>query len=144
MNLLTQALIFATLKHDGQPDKANKAYILHPLRVMSRFDDEKEQVTALLHDVMEDCNVKPEELLAMNFPKDVVDALILLTHQENEPYDEYIARILKNELACKVKLADLEDNMNLERLPVVEEKDLKRLRKYQKAHKRISERNKPD
>ncbi|HAO62150.1 MAG TPA: hypothetical protein DCQ90_09710 [Erysipelotrichaceae bacterium] len=101
-------------------------------------------MTALLHDIMEDCNVKPEELLAMNFPKDVVDALILLTHQENEPYEEYISRILKNELACKVKLADLEDNMNLERLPVVEEKDLKRLRRYQKAHKRITERNNED
>jgi len=144
MNLLTQALIYATLKHDGQTDKADKAYILHPLRVMSGFHDEKEQVTALLHDIMEDCNVKPEELLAMNFPKDVVDALILLTHLENEPYEEYISRILKNELACKVKLADLEDNMNLERLPVVEEKDLKRLRRYQKAHKRITERNNED
>lgn len=137
MNLLSTVLIFATQKHVDQKDKAGKPYILHPLRVMLNFEDEKEQMTALLHDVMEDQEVTVEELESLSIPKDVIDAVVTLTHLKDEDYDDYISRILTNELACRIKEADLKDNMNLDRLPEITEEDLERLQKYQKSLDRI-------
>lgn len=137
MNLLSTVLIFATQRHAEQKDKAMKPYILHPIRVMLNFEDEREQITALLHDVMEDQGVTVEELEALSIPKDVIDALLILTHDKSIPYDDYITKILTNELACRIKEADLKDNMNLDRLPVIEEKDLERLQKYQRSLQRI-------
>ena len=63
-----------------------------------------------------------------------------MTHPKGEEYDDFITRILGNELACKVKEADLKDNMNLDRLPMVNEEDLDRLQKYQKSLKRLNSR----
>ncbi|MGB7594334.1 MAG: hypothetical protein WBL80_02065 [Erysipelotrichaceae bacterium] len=137
MNLLSTVLIFATQKHGDQKDKAGKRYILHPIRVMLNFEDEKEQITALLHDVMEDTGTTVQELEALSIPQDVIDALLILTHDKSIDYDEYITKIMTNELACKIKEADLMDNMNLERLPVIKEEDLDRLQKYQRSLQRI-------
>ena len=137
MNLLSTALIFATQRHSEQKDKAGKPYILHPIRVMLNFEDEKEQITALLHDVMEDQGATIEELEALSIPKDVIDALVIMSHDKSIPYDDYITKILTNELACKIKEADLKDNMNLNRLPVIREEDLERLQKYQRSLHRI-------
>ena len=49
-------------------------------------------------------------------------------------YQEYIKNLSSNPLAKEVKLADLEHNMDLKRLPTLEEKDLERNRKYQIAY----------
>ena len=104
---------------------------------MLNFEDEKEQITALLHDVMEDQGATIEELEALSIPKDVIDALVIMSHDKSIPYDDYITKILTNELACKIKEADLKDNMNLNRLPVIREEDLERLQKYQRSLHRI-------
>lgn len=48
--------------------------------------------------------------------------------------------MLESETACRVKLADLTDNMNLTRIPNPTEKDMERLEKYKEAVARISER----
>jgi phage FluMu protein gp41 len=50
-------------------------------------------------------------------------------------YIDYIVRISKNEIATKVKIADIEDNMNISRLQKVTTKDLERLNKYIQAYK---------
>jgi hypothetical protein len=56
---------------------------------------------------------------------------------ETEPYDKFIARVKTNKLAVAVKLNDLTDNMDIRRLPYLSDKDVKRLKRYLKAYKRL-------
>ena len=54
---------------------------------------------------------------------------------------EYIGhpiRVKKNPLAASVKINDLTDNMDIRRLPYLSDKDVKRLKKYLKAYKRLT------
>jgi hypothetical protein len=63
-----------------------------------------------------------------------MEALRLLTHDDSVPYLDYVREIAKNPIATKVKLADLDHNSDLSRLDrEPTEKDLERVRKYQKA-----------
>lgn len=57
----------------------------------------------------------------------------MLSHDKDVDYFEYIEKVRGNELAKKVKLADLDDNLNLKRLKKVTKKDKERYRKYIKA-----------
>ena len=69
----------------------------------------------------------------MGFPKPVTDALALMTHDENVPYLDYVAKLKDNPVARQVKLADLKHNSDLTRLDSVDEKALERVEKYRKA-----------
>ena len=62
--------------------------------------------------------------------------IVCLTKKEGECYFDYIERVKQNDIAREVKLADLEDNMNLNRIQNVTQKDIQRVEKYKKA-KRI-------
>lgn len=132
-DLTSTALKIAMDAHKGQVDRAGAPYILHPLTVASHMDTEAGFVTALLHDVMEDSDYTEADLNAAGIPYEILEALRLLTHDKNEPYLDYIRRIKGNDLARMVKLADLQHNMDLSRLPEVTEKDLERVEKYKKA-----------
>ena len=57
---------------------------------------------------------------------------------EHEDYDAFIARIKTNPLAVRVKLNDLEDNMDIRRLQAVGEKETARLNKYLKAYRDLT------
>jgi len=119
--------------HQGQKDKAGAEYINHPVTVASNMgNDESAMIVALLHDVVEDTNVTFEDLEEFLLPSEL-DALRLLTHDKTVPYMEYIEQIGKNNLATRVKIADLKNNMDLTRLSVVTEKDRRRVEKYKKA-----------
>jgi len=133
MNIIEKSLEIALKAYSGQKDKAGKTYILHPLRIMNEMETEEEISVALLHDVIEDSNYTAEDLLNNNIPSDVVDAVQSLTKVKGESYEEFIERVLKNKLATKVKIADIEDNINILRLISVENKDLERIAKYHKA-----------
>jgi hypothetical protein len=62
----------------------------------------------------------------------------LLTHDPRDSYEEYVARIKTNPVARAVKLADLEDNMRLERIAgEPTEKDWLRLQKYHRAWREL-------
>lgn len=135
--LLNKALRTAISAHEEQPDKAGKPYILHPLRVMLQFDDEIPQVTALLHDVVEDSPTTFDDLEMDGFPPEVLAALRCLTKTKGEDYDEFISRVLTNPLACQVKLADLMDNSDLSRLTTVGTVDQDQFAKYARALTRI-------
>ena len=137
VKLLNKALRTAISAHEEQPDKAGKPYILHPLRVMLQFDDENSQITALLHDVVEDSPITFEDLEKDGYPPEVLSALHCLTKKKGEDYDEFISRVLTDPLACRVKLADLMDNSNLSRLATVGTEDLDRVAKYARALTRI-------
>lgn len=138
-DLLEKAIEIALKAHKGQKDKAGAPYILHCLRVMLKGKSEDEQIAGALHDTVEDSNVTIEFLKEQGFPKRITDAVSCLTKIKGVGYGRYVAGLKKNKLAMKVKLNDLEDNMNLLRLDKVTRKDLLRLNKYLKTYKELSD-----
>lgn len=142
MSDLQTAILIAAQAHHGQKRKNGLPYLLHPFRVMLRMKTEKEMIVAILHDVVEDTDVTIADLRARGFAADVLEALRLLTKIKGQNYDCYIEAIYRNPLARKVKIADLEDNMNLGEIPKLEQKDLARIEKYRKALKRLESRSK--
>lgn len=137
--MINKAIIIATVAHENQVDKAGEPYIFHPLRVMLSLKSEDEKICGVLHDVIEDTNITVEYLIKQGFSNEITQALEALTKKENENYDDFINRVLENELACYVKLADLNDNMDLSRIKNPREKDFKRIEKYKKAKERITQ-----
>jgi (p)ppGpp synthase/HD superfamily hydrolase len=115
MEEVKDALEFATEAHSGQLDKSGKPYINHPVRVAARLETKAEKITALLHDVVEDCGVTLDQLTA-RFGAEVADAVDALSRRSDETYWESIERVVRaGGLARSVKLADLADNMSDER-----------------------------
>ena len=138
MSTLQRAIEIATEAHKGQYDKAGNDYIGHPLRVMEMGKTENEKIVGVLHDVVEDTDWTFEALAAEGFSEEVIAALRCVTKlSENENYDDFIDRVKKNPLAVAVKINDLSDNMDIRRLPYLSDKDVKRLKKYLKAYKRL-------
>ncbi|RXZ77995.1 GTP pyrophosphokinase [Paenibacillaceae bacterium] len=131
MSQLTKAITLATGMHDGQYDKGGNPYILHPLRLMLKCETEEERIVALLHDIVEDTEITLEYLQSLNlFSNKVVDAIDCLTRRKSEKYDEFIYRVKTNELATKIKILDIEDNMDVSRLIEFTVKDKERMKKY--------------
>ena len=138
MSTLQRAIEIATQAHQGQFDKSGKDYIGHPLRVMEMGSTEEEKITGVLHDVVEDSDWTFEALEAEGFSQEIIAALKCVTKlSENENYDDFIERVKKNPLAVAVKINDLTDNMDIRRLPYLSDKDIKRLKKYLKAYKKL-------
>lgn len=139
MSTLERAIQIATEAHKGQFDKAGREYIGHPIRVMEMGKTEDEKIVGVLHDVIEDTDWTFERLEAEGFSQEVINALRCVTKtSENENYDDFIDRVKKNPLASAVKINDLTDNMDIRRLPYLSDKDVKRLKKYLKAYKRLT------
>ena len=80
----------------------------------SHSDEEK--IAALLHDVIEDTSVTMADLAKAGFSEKVLDAIQCLTKKEGEEYMDFIQRVSGNEIAAKVKIQDLNDNMDISRL----------------------------
>ena len=138
MSNLQRAIEIATEAHKGQFDKSGKDYIGHPLRVMDMGKTEEEKIVGALHDVVEDTQWTFEMLEAEGFSPTIIAALKCVTKvSENENYDDFIERVKKNPLAVAVKINDLSDNMDIRRLPYLSDKDVKRLKKYLKAYKKL-------
>ncbi len=137
MSTLERAIILAATAHAGQRDKAGAPYVLHPLRMMLKMATVDEQMAAVLHDVIEDCGVTPEQLATEGFPLAVIEAVVALTkvtvNGVEEPYNEFIRRATLNPIARRVKLADLDDNMDLSRIAEPTAKDYARIDKYKSA-----------
>jgi len=132
---LEQAISIASLAHAGQSDKGGEPYILHPLRVMMKLKDEKQRIVAVLHDVIEDTDITHQDLLNQGLDSELANVILILTRRKDENYDEYINRICYDELAMRVKLADLNDNMDMSRIDILTEKDYQRLAKYRVVRK---------
>lgn len=137
--MIEKAAQICVSKHKGQTDKAGQAYILHPMRVAMSCANDAERIVALLHDTVEDTDVTPEYLLAEGFPKYIVDAILSVTKRDGEAYDEFIKRCALNPIGRQVKLRDLEDNMNVLRLNEVSEDMGRRLTKYIRAHRYLTD-----
>jgi (p)ppGpp synthase/HD superfamily hydrolase len=137
-DLLEKAIGIAVEAHCGQKDRYGALYILHPLRVMARLDTLNEKVVGVLHDVVEDTRWTFKDLAREGFPQNILDALDCVTKRDGEDYADFVVRSASRPLAKRVKLADLEDNMDLRRMTEVDQKDLSRLEKYVKAWRYLS------
>lgn len=133
LKMLSKAINIATDAHQGQKDKAGEPYILHPLRVMLKMKDDDSRIVAVLHDVIEDTWVSLDLLQHKGFNQDIIDAIDCITRRENEKYFDFIRRCKHNNIAKFVKLADLEDNSDINRIKNPSEKDYKRTQKYKDA-----------
>lgn len=127
---LGKAIAIAAQAHQDQKDRAGLPYILHPLRVMEQMDKENEKIAATLHDVVESTSWTLEQLKTAGFSKEVLKIVECLTRDDEEPYQTYIDRVSDDCVATKIKLADLEDNMDLRRLPELTDDNLSWLKEY--------------
>jgi (p)ppGpp synthase/HD superfamily hydrolase len=139
MSNLAHAIALAAEAHKHQKDRAGKPYILHPLRLMFRMTSEKAMTAAVLHDVVEDTEWTLEDLREEGFPDDVLFAVDCLTQRKGEPYSSLIQRAKLSPIAVRVKIADLEDNMDIKRLSGVNGYDADRLQKYHAAWRELTE-----
>jgi (p)ppGpp synthase/HD superfamily hydrolase len=138
MSNLAHAIALAAEAHKHQKDRGGKAYILHPLRLMVKMTDENAMMAAVLHDVVEDTEWTLDELRAEGFSDDIVFAVDCLTQRAGEPYPALIQRAKQSPIAVRVKIADLEDNMDVKRLERVNAHDTDRLQKYHAAWRELT------
>ena len=139
---LERAIQIAVEAHAGAKDRGGKAYILHPISVMMRCETDEEKIVAILHDVVEDTDWTFDALREEGFSETIIEALKTVTkHSEDEDYDEFIQRSLKNEIGRKVKIADLRENLDVTRIGELADKDIERINKYKRALKVLTRQN---
>lgn len=132
-DIADRALRYAIEKHANQTDKAGEAYISHAMRVADFVGDNPTvRAIAYLHDVVEDTDATVKDIQE-KFGYAVSDIVDKLTRRPAESYEDYIHRVSRSHRARVVKIADLVDNMNLARLPVLTVKDAERQLKYANA-----------
>lgn len=133
MSTLERAIALAAKAHEGQTDKAGAPYVLHPLRIMLRLSTTEERITAVLHDVVEDCGLSLETLRAQGFSETVIEAIDSVTRRPEESYEAFVLRAAANPIGRRVKLVDLQDNSDLSRIPNPTARDYERVEKYRRA-----------
>lgn len=140
--LTNKAINLAYKAHEGQFDCNGVPYIFHPFHVAEEMKDEISTCAALLHDVVEDTDVSMEQLREI-FPKEVTDAVELLTRKPDIDYFTYVRRLKGNPVAKAVKFADLRHNMDESRLAgndaVTEKQILHWREKYTRAKQILEE-----
>lgn len=135
---VARARAIAEAAHRDQFDKAGAAYFTHPARVAAAFADPAARAVGYLHDVVEDCpGWTLDRLAAEGMPPPVIAAVDALTKRAGEDEEGYLARVLANPLAVRVKIADMRDNMDLSRIARPTRKDRKRIEKYQRMLPRL-------
>jgi (p)ppGpp synthase/HD superfamily hydrolase len=159
VDFTSRAVELAAKSHYGQYDKQHHPKILHPLRVMGavqrawnhmhpalRKELEFMGVTvndlraaAVLHDTIEDTDLRPNDLLAAGFPDYVVQAVVAVTRNyfRREEYAEFIERVKLDPIGIHVKLLDLQDNMNRGRGSMTKEEHEGLLKRYAKARAKL-------
>jgi (p)ppGpp synthase/HD superfamily hydrolase len=137
--LVSKARKLAERAHAGQVDKAGGRYVEHLRRVAEAVAADPTspalaQAVAWLHDIVEDTDVTEIDLMAAAMPREVVAAVLAITHHPNEPRTAYYERVKANDLARVVKLADVADNSDPARLALLDDATRERLeRKYAAA-----------
>lgn len=135
MNKVSLAIEIAKRAHKGQTDKLGFNYIDHPLRVrrnlianpnflkLSQSEREDAEVAAILHDVVEDSGsgigserFTREDLMMQGFSPRSIELVVLLTRTKDISSDDYYLAIQANPLARLIKLADIADNRNRQRV----------------------------
>jgi len=143
-SLLQRAIELAIDAHRGQEDPPGEPYIVHPMRVLvsvsqrdDAHQDEQLRCVAILHDVLERTDLTEKDLKKAGMPKAVIQAVRLLTHDDDQSYADYVVRLKANTLATTVKIADLMDNADLRRVMFRpgKRKDVRRVVRYAASYK---------
>ena len=135
--------------HQGQLDKAGKDYFEgHLTTVAEAGRDWKEKTVGYLHDAAEDTYhsvpqvmQKLKETLAEMPLEDafIAPTYDLLNARTAPSREAYIERFRGHELAIRVKLSDLSNNMDLSRLSDPGERDIMRIERYRKEYSQLTE-----
>ena len=145
--------------HKGQVDKAGKDYFEgHLTAVADAGRDWKEKTVGYLHDAAEDTyrsvpqvmQKLKETLAAMPLEdafiaptyqewQELTEALDLLNANTAPTREAYIERFRGHELALRVKLNDMQNNMDLSRLSNPGERDIMRIERYRKEYVQLRE-----
>ena len=140
--------------HECQKDKAGVPYFMHVMRVMknsssyySGIDVMRLHIGAVLHDIIEDSDITFEMITDLFKDELLVEVLKLVSKGSSENYGDYVYRIKTSEnkeasaLAQAIKLADLSDNLDRNRLTNITVVDERRFKKYVLAYRYLSETN---
>lgn len=138
MSQVEIARAIATIAHRGQVDKAGNPYIEHPARVAARLTAQKESDEVIaagwLHDVLEDTDLTREDLSAAGVGGHVISYVEGVTRENGETPEDYYEKVQRQIGAFRVKLADIADNTDPNRLALLDDPTIARLtRKYAKA-----------
>lgn len=125
-SLISLAHSVARSVHAPQLDDGGHPYLDHIARVVNGVAEFKSvdiTVTALLHDVLEKSS-RPFRILSFlekNFPPNIFSAVLALTKLiTDSSYEDHLRRIIETgRIPVIVKMAELYDNMQLERLYAV-------------------------
>lgn len=120
------------IKWHGNQMYGDKPYVYHLDQVAAQLlrrygGDSLEVTTSYCHDLLEDTACEWEDL-GYAFGWTVADAVICMTKQKGEAYDDYISRVMSNQLSLIVKIADTKANL---RQSIVDN-DKNRIVKYAK------------
>jgi GTP diphosphokinase / guanosine-3',5'-bis(diphosphate) 3'-diphosphatase len=138
--LLARMLAYATHAHRDQFDRSGMPYILHPITVMTYLNtlDEELQCIALGHDLLEDCDVSQGGLIELFTPR-IVDGIWALTKFPADTLETYKAKVKRNSDAIRVKLCDLQHNMDVTRLYKMNDRDVQRMAEYAQFYRELLE-----
>lgn len=140
---VNQSLFYAVLKlFKDKMDKGGKPYIGHLIRVAENVKPQFARI-AFCHDVIEDCDVDEKWLMNPDFglTEYEIEAIRTLTRPKGMTYSDYILNIMNTEDLgiMYVKMADLLDNMNLNRLRDMSKEDIDRVTdRYIPAYEHLS------
>ena len=110
---IEDTLRIALNAHAGQKDLVGNPAILHLLAVCVAGENDLQKKAGLLHDIVEDTDITLDDLRSMGVEEEVIAAVDLLTHREEDSYEDYVRKIAfsGNETAIQVKLHDLHHNL---------------------------------
>ena len=139
MKKLNKAITIAAEIHTGSKGGGKEPAIMHPIRVMIKMDDQVSRTVAILHDVVETGKMTVNDLINLGFSDKICHAVDLLSRRKRERYDHYIKRVQTNNLAIKVKIADLEDNFfQRKKKKKLSKLDKSKIKKYKRAYKYLT------
>lgn len=131
------AIQLALYFHRGQRDKGNGLYLAHLMSVASSdwITTRAQFVAAILHDIIEDTECTGKDLLEAGIEGEAISLVAMLTKTPNLSSGEYLENVSTLEGSIRIKLADLEDNMDITRLRGdLSKKDVARIRQYHSSY----------
>lgn len=140
VHLLHLALHLAATCYHNVDDRYGRPKLLHVIRVSQRLPRLRDQIAGMLHDLPEDDEAYDlDRLRREGFPHDIIHTVDCVTRRDGkkEPWENYYQRIESSPAAIRVKLADLQDNMDLLRTRNIPVKDLDRYNRYLLAFDRL-------
>ncbi len=155
--MYSRAIDIAQKCHQNQVDKVGVPYFNHVRDVAFRCATYEQKTVAILHDSIEDGDMTADKLRAAGFDETIVESVVAITRNQGEDYFDFIRRCAQNPIARKVKMHDIEHNLEVIRFArkckpvadirtkefrkhgpfVLNEEDLYRLNKYLMAYEML-------